>query len=128
MQVNTQKGSPIGVGVLTILTILLVLTLAMFSALTYASARADLALSKKNAQTISKYYLADAKAEQMAQEFAQGEDASLDTAIPVTDTQSLSLRLERISGPHYKVLAWNMTTQEQVFDADSQPLQVWTGP
>ena len=39
-----EKGSsPIGVGVLTVLTVLLVLILAVFSALTYTSARADLA-------------------------------------------------------------------------------------
>ena len=30
-----DRGSPVGVGVLTVLTVLLVLTLAVFSALTY---------------------------------------------------------------------------------------------
>ena len=51
-----EKGSsPIGVGVLTVLTVLLVLILAVFSALTYTSARADLALSRTNADTVSAY-------------------------------------------------------------------------
>ena len=59
-----EKGSsPIGVGVLTVLTVLLVLILAVFSALTYTSVRADLALSRTNADTVSAYYAADSEAD-----------------------------------------------------------------
>ena len=55
-----DRGSPVGVGVLTVLTVLLVLTLAVFSALTYTSARADWALSRINADTVTAYYAAHA--------------------------------------------------------------------
>lgn len=41
----------------TVFTVLLVLTLSVFSALTLTSARADLALSRTNARTVSAYYL-----------------------------------------------------------------------
>ena len=46
----------------TVFTVLLVLTLSVFSALTLTSARADLALSRTNARTVSAYYAADAEA------------------------------------------------------------------
>ena len=47
-----KQTSPIGVGVISILTVLLVLCLAVFAALTLSSARADLALSRRNADTV----------------------------------------------------------------------------
>ena len=57
----SEKGnSPVGVGVLTVLTVLLALVLAVFSALTYVTARADLALSRINAATVTAWYDADA--------------------------------------------------------------------
>ena len=64
-----DRGSPVGVGVLTVLTVLLVLTLAVFSALTYTSARADWALSRINADTVTAYYAADAEAARLCPAF-----------------------------------------------------------
>ncbi|NCB64160.1 MAG: hypothetical protein EOM52_11265, partial [Clostridia bacterium] len=72
---NETYPSPVGVGVLTVLTVLLVLVLAVFSVLTYAAAKADLALSERNAETVSAYYAADAEAlRQKAYFLAGGED------------------------------------------------------
>lgn len=51
-----KRSAPVGIGVITIITILLVLTLSVFSALTLAAARADLALSRRNAETVTDYY------------------------------------------------------------------------
>lgn len=65
-----DRGSPVGVGVLTVLTVLLVLTLAVFSALTYTSARADWALSRINADTVTAYYAADAEAARLLSGFS----------------------------------------------------------
>lgn len=102
-----EKGtSPIGVGVLTILTVLLVLTLAVFSALTYASARADLALSRTNAETVRAYYAADGKARQLQAGFAAGTDGELEATLPITDTQSLYIHLVREPGGTVRTLAW----------------------
>ena len=55
-------SSPVGVGVITVITVLLVLSLSIFSALTLSTARADLALSRRNADTVTAYYAADAQA------------------------------------------------------------------
>ena len=74
-----EKGSsPIGVGVLTVLTVLLVLILAVFSALTYTSARADLALSRTNADTVSAYYAADSEAAGLLDAFRRDTDPELE--------------------------------------------------
>lgn len=45
-----------GIGVASVITVLLVLTLSVFSALTLSAARADLALSRRNADTVTQYY------------------------------------------------------------------------
>lgn len=50
---NKSDTSYVGTGLLTILTVLLVLVLSIFSILTYISARADLSLSRTNADTVS---------------------------------------------------------------------------
>lgn len=124
---NKQKHSPMGVGVLTILTILLVLMLAIFSALTFASARADLSLSQINGDTVSAYYKADSKATAMAHEFALGLDEQLEARIPVTDMQDLHIRLQRTTGQEFEILAWNIVSSETAAEVDDQPLNVWDG-
>ena len=84
-----EKGSsPIGVGVLTVLTVLLVLSLAVVAALTYTSARADLALSRRNADTVTAYYAADAQAAALYRTFEAGGQAELEATLPVTDHQN----------------------------------------
>ena len=90
-----KSPPPIGIGVVSIMTVLLVLTLSVFSALTLTSARADLSLSRTNADTVSAYYAADAQAAALYAQFAAGTDAELETDIPMTDTQSLHLHLVR---------------------------------
>lgn len=121
-----KHSSPIGVGVTTILTVLLVLTLAVFSALTYASARADLALSRKNADTVTAYYAADSRARQLQEEFAAGLDDELEATLPMTDAQSLYIHLVR-EGGGVKVLAWK-TVPAQAEEEFQQPhLPVFDG-
>ena len=68
---DNRHSSPFGVGIITIITVLLVLTLSIFAALTFSTARADLALSEINAQTVQNYYAADA----LAVESTDGEAA-----------------------------------------------------
>ena len=94
-----EKGSsPIGVGVLTVLTVLLVLILAVFSALTYTSARADLALSRTNADTVSAYYAADSEAAGLLDAFRRDTDPELEATLPMTQSQSLYIHLLREEG------------------------------
>ena len=117
--------SPVGVGVISVITVLLVLTLSLFAALSVATAQADLALSRKNADTVTAYYQADAQAAELYAAFAAGEEPSLEALLPITDQQSLLLRLVRTEEGDVEILAWQTRTQE-LTPEDSLP--VWTGP
>ena len=118
-------ASPVGVGVISVITVLLVLTLSLFAALSVATAQADLALSRKNADTVTAYYQADAQAAELYAAFAAGEEPSLEALLPITDQQSLLLRLVRTEEGDVEILAWQTRTQE-LTPEDSLP--VWTGP
>ena len=112
-----EKGSsPIGVGVLTVLTVLLVLILAVFSALTYTSARADLALSRTNADTVSAYYAADSEAAGLLDAFRRDTDPELEATLPMTPSQSLY------------ILAWEVVlAREEGEDLEGEHLPVFNG-
>lgn len=120
-----SAASPVGVGVISVITVLLVLTLSLFAALSVATAQADLALSRKNADTVTAYYQADARAAELYAAFAAGEEPSLEVLLPITDQQSLLLRLVRTEEGDVEILAWQTRTQE-LPPEDSLP--VWTGP
>lgn len=120
-----KDSSPIGVGVVTILTVLLVLILTIFSALTLSTARADLALSQRNADTVQAYYAADAQAAKLYADFAESGDSELETAIPMTDTQSLYLHLTRQDNGSILTLAWQTQSEEET-ELDEH-LPVWDG-
>lgn len=124
---SQSHSSPIGIGVITILTILLVLTLAMFTALTFSSAQADFSLSKVNAETVCAYYTADAKAEKIAADFAAGNTPSLSVRIPISTYQSLSIHLERISENTYRRLEWKIVSTTESSSTVDEPLPVWDG-
>jgi len=58
-----EKGrSALGIGVTTLITVLVVMLLAAFSVLSLASARSDIRLSRMAAQSASDYYAADSEA------------------------------------------------------------------
>lgn len=120
------RSSPIGVGVLTILTVLLVLTLAVFSALTYTSARADLALSQRNADMVTAYYAADSQARRLQAEFAQGLDDELEATLPMTDAQDLYIHLAR-EGGEVRVLAWKTVPAQGEGQYEPPRLPVFDG-
>ena len=121
-----KASSPIGVGVLTILTVLLVLALAVFSVLTFTSAKADLALSRTNAETVSAYYAADAQAKARMADFMAGTAPEYEETIPMTDAQSLHIHLRRQTDGTCAVLAWNTVANERETEFD-QGLDVWDG-
>ena len=113
-----------GVGVATVLTILLVLCLATFAALTLASAGADLRLSRTAAQRTADYYAADAEAARLFAEFRAGNDPQLETDLPVGDSQRLHLSFARDERGEAVVLCWSLTAAEELIDTT---LPVWTG-
>lgn len=124
---SKRTPPPVGTGVVTIITVLLVLTLSVFSALTLTSARADLALSQTNADTVTAYYKADAEATALYDEFAhRSTDTELDTTIEMTATQSLRLHLTREEGA-VKILAWQTVPTEDGMELGEDTLPVWDG-
>ena len=119
-----KNASPLGVGVLTLFTVLLVLTLSVFAALTWSSARADLRLSNINADTVSAYYQADGKAAELYVQFSSGTQRELKTYLPVTDSQQLYLHLVRDRDGLVQVLCWQTVPIQQEQDGT---LDVWDG-
>ena len=116
----SEKGnSPVGVGVLTVLTVLLVLVLAVFSALTYATAQADLSLSRINADTVTAWYAADAQGAALLEEFEAGSEETLEATLPMTERQSLYVRFQREADGTVTVLDWRTVTAEEETDVGS---------
>lgn len=126
MKQSAKLSSPVGVGVIAILTVLLVLCLTIFSVLSLSAAQADLRLSQTNADTVSAYYAADAQAAQLYAAFAGGDDGQLEAEIPVNDTQVLSIRLVRGADGAVQVEAWQLITN-QVPGTQEDYLPVYTG-
>ena len=119
----SEKGnSPVGVGVLTVLTVLLVLVLAVFSALTYATARADLSLSRINADTVTAWYAADAQAAALLEDCRAGDEPELEATLPMTERQSLYVRFQREADGTVTVLDWRTVLTEEAEEGSSLPV------
>ena len=122
-----KTTSPLGIGCITILTVLLVLTLSIFSALTLTTARADLSLSQISAQSVQDYYEADREAAALYAAFAAGTQAELLEELPVGDNRTLTLHLLREADGSIAVLAWDVTpVQPDQQEIDDTP-DLWDG-
>ena len=120
-----KQSSAIGVGAITILNILLVVMLCVFSVLTLSSARADMALSKRSADSVEAYYAADAEAVRLYRAFAEGSEPELETEVPAGDRQTIRLHFARAADGEPEILAWQLVPAAQ--NADSLTLNVWGG-
>lgn len=131
MNQENSAPSPFGVGIITIITVLLVLTLSIFAALTLTSAKADLALSRINADTVSACYEADAQAARLYVDFAAGSEARLEQYIPIDESQSLYLNLRRVtSGEQAGSVAidhWEVVTAVPDEDEIQNQWNLWDG-
>lgn len=110
---------------ITVFTILILLCMAVFSALTLSSARADARLSQARADSTAEWYAADAQAAQLAEEFAASGEAELETTVPISDTRELYLHLVREEDGTVTVLAWQTRTLEG--GGDEGILELWDG-
>ncbi|MEG2119435.1 MAG: hypothetical protein RRY53_03690, partial [Pseudoflavonifractor sp.] len=79
-----------------------------------------------NADTVTAYYAADGLAARLYADFSAGTDAELDTAIRMTDTQSLHLHLVRENGA-VKILAWQTLPAGSESDGAENTRPVWGG-
>lgn len=118
--------SPAGVGVITVFTLLMILCLAVFSTLTFSSARADAKLSQARARAISQWYAADAQALDLAEAFAASEDQELQTTVPISESRELFLHLLREANGSVTLLAWQTRGTDSA-QPDSVGLDVWDG-
>lgn len=123
-----KKNAPFGVGVSTILTVLLALCLSVFAALALASARADYALSATGAQTVQDYYAADAKAAALCREFEASGESELETTLEVNENQALHIHLRRAPDGTVQRLAWEtVPAGKAAQNAPDTTIPVWTG-
>ena len=78
---NSKPRSAIGVGIATLVTILVAVLLTTFSVLAFVTARADLRLSNKAVESTQSYYIADGQAEEWLAELdahvVEGEGGTL---------------------------------------------------
>ena len=85
MATDTKRKTSFGtsMGVSSILAILVILVLVVFSTLSITTSEADLTLSKKSADSIQAFYAADCKAEDKLAEIASAISAgsNLETAL-----------------------------------------------
>lgn len=126
MKNGQSNPSPLGVGVISIVTVLLVLCLTIFSALTLTTARADLNLSRINADTVAAWYAADAEAARRYAAFAAGANPELEADIPIAGRQFLHLHLVR-NWDAVEILAWRAVTVEGETGIEDSTLPVWGG-
>lgn len=127
MRHETGGSSPLGIGVLTVFTVLTVLLMAVLAALTLASARADLALSHINADTVTAYYRADARAAALQRQFLAGGEPELEATLPMTQAQDLYIHLVRTESGGCRVLAWQTVPAQASQSVQESPLPVWDG-
>lgn len=122
-----KNSTPMGVGVISIFTVLLVLVLTVFSALTLSTANADMALSRRNGDTVQAYYAADTQAvEALAQFEADWDAQTLDERFPITDLQSLSVYAQRDPFGEVTVRRWQVVYNDEETEF-TQTLPVWQG-
>lgn len=123
---DNRNNLPLGVGLTSVFTVLLVLTLSIFAVLTLSTARADLALSQINADTVSAYYAADRLAAEHYNTFAAGTAAEFETSIPIRAGQSLHIRLGRDTEGLPLILAWETVPLEPEGEISSD-WNLWDG-
>lgn len=85
---NTNPEYRVGVGASSILMIFIVLSLTTLGVLSFASARADLALSDRRQAQVEAYYAAEADAQALIAQI----DEALYTAVQTPETYEASVR------------------------------------
>jgi hypothetical protein len=130
MSKRAVSRSAVGVGLSTLVTIMVAVLLTTFSVLTLVSARADLSLSEKAVTSTQTYYAADGKAEQWLAKVdtfvqqthddlvgdltAAGYQPSVDdngqlkiaTTIPIDDKRDLIVEVALDSAGEMDILRW----------------------
>lgn len=126
-----ETFSPAAVGGSSLLVIFAVLCLTVFALLSLSSVQAERRLADAAAQSVTDYYEADLRAEEIFARLRNGEavtgveeiDGTCEFMVPISGRQTLSVLLQR-NGDDWSVLRWQAVTTEGELD-DS--LNVWQG-
>lgn len=106
----------VGLGGPSIIMIFVVLSLTTLGALALMTAHADWNLTKRTADSVTAYYSADGKAEELLAEtdsaLKSGLPAKDSFILPVQEGQELLLKL-KFSGSNYSVVARKLTVTSQ---------------
>jgi len=126
-----EAFSPAAVGGSSLLVIFAVLCMTVFSLLSLSSVLAERRLADAAAQSVTDYYEADLRAEELFARLRKGEPvagveeigSTYKFTVPVSRRQILSVQLQQ-EGTEWTVLRWQTVTTEAEPD-DS--LNVWQG-
>ena len=141
---ETRNVNRINIGTASIVLILIILCLAVFSLLSLSDARSSLSFAERRAQSVQAFYSADAQAQRWLSEIqglslheaasrreclpgdasveGSGEEGILTLTIPMSQGQSL---LARYSIPEERLLSSRVYNSED-YAIDTR-LPVWTG-
>lgn len=127
-----ERMSVSGVGAGSLLTVLAVLCLVVFTVLSISTVQSQKALSERSAAAVEAYYQADARAEEILARLRGGEIPEevrregdiFRYDIPVSDTQRLEVEI-LVSGNQYTVLRWQAVSA--IVWEEAPGGQVWSG-
>lgn len=131
---NRGRLSVTPVGATALLTVFAVLCLAIFSLLTYSDARSDARLAEASLESISAYYEADGKAQELLARlrlgeqpegvtFTEGDPLRADYAVPISDSQELRVQV-LLTGEGYRITRWQSVATDAWEGEDH--ITVWT--
>lgn len=135
MRTRKRKGLAVPVvGGSSLLVIFAALCLTVLAMLSLSTARSGAELSRASAEGTSSYYAADAQAEEILARLRGGEavegvtsagDGTFEYAVPISRTQTLSVRVRAADDGTWQVLRWKAVyTGEWTPDEE---IEVWDG-
>lgn len=112
------------------MVIFAILTLTIFALLSMSTVQAHRRLSDNAVNSVSDYYAADCRAEQILAQLRNGEtpvtgrDGIYNYSVPISDSQVLAVEVS-VDGDRYSILRWQAVSSID-WQAD-ESLKVWNG-
>lgn len=129
---DRRPAYPAPVGGSSLLTIFAVLCLTVFALLSLSTVRANGRLSDRAAQTVSDYYAADCRAQEILSRLRAGQmpegvvrtGDACSYACPISDSQTLMVEVA-VDGHDFRILRWQAVSTQPWQVEDELP--VWDG-
>lgn len=127
-----QRSQVSVVGGSSLLVIFSVLCVAIFALMSLTSATSDTRLNEKSLQSVTGYYEADSRAEEILASLRQGtvpEGVRLENGVycyecPISETQQLRVEV-LVDGTDYEILRWQAGSSVDWVPDDH--IEVWDG-